>query len=186
MNVFDFDGTIYKGDSTFDFCCYCFKKHPSLVRFLPLQAWAFVRYGVKAIDKTQMKEMFYRFLGSVDAQAMLEDFWAAHKKNIFPWYPARQQADDVVISASPEFLLEPICRELGIKTLMASRVDPKTGKYTGVNCHGAEKVRRLEEQMGVTHIDQFYSDSQSDMPLARIADQAYLVDKHGNLLEWNV
>ena len=184
MNAFDFDGTIYSGDSTMDFCKYCYKKHPKLFLYLPMQGCAFLGYALKIIPKTRMKEIFYRFFKSIDAQAMLEDFWAIHKKNIFPWYPAQQQEDDIVISASPEFLLEPICKQLGIRTLMASRVNPKNGDYDGLNCHGEEKVRRLKEQTGVTHLDKFYSDSQADLPLAKIADEAYLIDKKGQIHHW--
>ena len=147
---------------------------------------AFARYSVGRIDKTQMKERLYRFLQSVDTQSMVEAFWATHKKNIYPWYPAQHRSDDIVISASPEFLLEPICKSLGIHTLMASRVDPRTGKYDGQNCHGEEKVRRLYEQTGVTHIDKFFSDSLHDLPLARIADEAYLVNRSGELRKWDV
>ena len=185
MNVFDFDGTIYSGDSTVDFCIFCYKKHPGLIRYLPLQGLAFLGYGLKILDKTAMKQKFYRFFRAVDVKSLLPEFWATHRQNIFPWYPAQQQEDDIVISASPEFLLEPICRELGIHTLMASPVDPETGVYHGFNCHGEEKVRRLKEQTGITHIDKFYSDSQSDLPLAKIADHAYLIDKQGRIHDWN-
>ena len=184
MNVFDFDGTLYHGDSTFDFCRFCLKKDPKLVKYSPTILAAFARYTVKRIDKTQMKEMFYRFLRDVDTEPMVEEFWQTHKQNIYPWYAALHEEDDIVISASPEFLLKPICQELGIHTLMASRVDPHTGEYTGINCHGQEKVRRLEELTGVTHVDRFYSDSQHDLPLARIAYEAFLVDRKGNLHKW--
>ena len=186
MNVFDFDGTLYHGDSTVDFCRFCLKKNPALVKYFPTIFSAFAQYTVKRLNKTQMKERFYRFLKDVDAEPMVEEFWQTHKKNIYPWYSARHQEDDIVISASPEFLLEPICRELGIHTLMASRVDPATGRYTGSNCHGEEKVRRLEQQTGVTQIDQFYSDSLHDLPLARIAHEAYLVNRRGQLKKWDV
>lgn len=186
MNVFDFDGTIYSGDSTVDFCIFCFQKHPGLIRYLPIQGLAGLGYALKLMDKTRMKEIFYRFMGAINTESLLEEFWETHKKNIFPWYPARQQPDDIVISASPEFLLRPICRDLGIQTLMASVVDPHTGKYSGINCHGKEKVRRLETQTGITHIDQFYSDSQSDRPLAEIADEAFLINKKGEILPWNL
>ena len=186
MNGFDFDGTIYSGDSTFDFCVFCYKKHPGLIRFLPMQGAAFLGYALKLIDKTRMKEIFYRFLRAIDAETLLPEFWETHRKNIFPWYPAQQQEDDILISASPEFLLEPICRELGIHTMMASRVDPRTGKYQGLNCHGKEKVRRLKQQTGITHLDKFYSDSQSDLPLAQIADEAFLIDKKGTIHNWKI
>ena len=81
------------------------------------------------------------------------------------------------------FLLKPICNRIGIKHLIASEVDPKTGMFTGENCRGQEKVRRLTEEYNVTHIDCFYSDSRSDLPLAKIADAAFLVEK-GVVKEW--
>ena len=165
MNIYDFDGTLYDGDSTFDFLKYSIKKHPSLIRF-------------------QAKERFYRIFTGYDAEGLLEEFWDCHQHKIFPWYADQQEETDIVISASPEFILNPICARLGIRTLMASRVDSKTGKYQGLNCWGDEKVRRLKEQTGISHCDKFFSDSHSDQPLANIADAAFLV-KNGKILPWN-
>ena len=185
MNIYDFDGTLYAGDSTVDFILYSLKKHPSLVRFLPGTGLAFALYALKRIDKTEMKQRFYRMLTGYDAEALLEEFWDAHQHKIFCWYPGKQQkADDIVISASPEFLLKPICQRLGIPHLMASRVDSKTGRYTGKNCWGPEKPIRLKEQLGITHCDNFYSDSYSDQPLAEIADHAFIVEKDGTITDW--
>ena len=73
MNIYDFDGTLYDGDSTFDFILYSLKKHPSLLRFLPSQGWAFALYAAKRISKTAMKERFYRMLTGYDAEALLEE-----------------------------------------------------------------------------------------------------------------
>lgn len=186
MNIYDFDGTLYSGDSTMDFLKFSIKKHPALIRFLPAMAAAAVRhYGFHSIDKTTMKETFYSIFTGYDAPALLEEFWDLHEKNIFPWYPGRRQReDDIVISASPEFLLEPICQRLSIRHLMASRVDSRTGKYTGLNCHGREKPLRLKEQLGITHCENFYSDAYSDQPLAEIADKAWIVNKDGSITPW--
>ena len=184
MNIYDFDGTIYGGDSTFDFLMYSIKKHPSLLRFLPIQGWAAAKYLAKRMEKTAMKEQFYRIFTGYDAEALLEEFWDKHQHKIYDWYPGQQEETDIVISASPEFILKPICARLGIKTLMASRVDSKTGKYEGLNCWGEEKVRRLKEQTGITHCSKFFSDSHSDTPLAKIADEAFLV-KDGKIIPWN-
>ena len=68
--------------------------------------------------------------------------------------------------------------------LMASRVDSKTGKYTGKNCWGPEKPIRLKDQMGIVSCDNFYSDSYSDQPLAEIADKAWIVEKDGRITDW--
>ena len=184
MNIYDFDGTLYDGDSTFDFLMFSIRKHPSLLRFLPIQGWAAVRYLTKQIEKTAMKEQFYKIFSGYDAEGLLEEFWDKHQHKIFHWYPSQQEETDIVISASPEFILKPICARLGIQTLMASRVDSKTGKYDGLNCWGEEKVRRLKEQTGITHCSKFFSDSHSDTPLAKIADEAFLV-KDGKIIPWN-
>ena len=71
----------------------------------------------------------------------------------------------------------------GIKNLIASRVDPKTCKYIGKNCHGKEKVRRFREKFGDVEIENFYSDSHSDDPMAEIAVHAYMI-KGESIEEW--
>ena len=88
------------------------------------------------------------------------------------------------MSASPRFLLEPVCAELGVRFLIASEVDPKTGVYSGVNCYGTEKVRRFYELFPDKTVDAFYSDSQSDRPLRDIALRAFLV-RGDRLLDWD-
>lgn len=185
MNVYDFDGTIYEGDSTIDFYLFALKRHPALVRYVPRQVAGTVRYALKKINKTQWKEVFYSFLRGIDSKALLADFWEQNRKKIFSWYLSQQQPQDIVISASPEFLLKPICDELGIRHLIASRVDPRTGSYTGENCRGQEKVLRLRQEFGQVQIQCFYSDSESDLPLAQMAEEAYLVKK-GNAIPWEI
>ena len=93
------------------------------------------------------------------------------------FYLKQKNYDDVIISASPTFLLEPICRRLNITYLIASKVDKHTGKYTGINCYGSEKVRRFKEIFPNQSIDNFYSDSLSDAPIAKLAKHAFLVSK---------
>ena len=183
MNVYDFDGTIYDGDSSVDFFLYALERKPSLLRYAPRQAWGFLLCGLKRISKTRLKEYYFSFLSGIDTEKLTEDFWNQKRHKIYKWYLDQQQPDDIIISASPEFLLQPICRRLGICHLIASEVDPETGMFAGENCRGQEKVQRLESEYNVNHIDTFYSDSLSDRPLAEIADKAFWVDK-GIIREW--
>lgn len=185
MNVYDFDGTIYEGDSTVDFFFFALKHKPSLVRYFPKQAMGFLLYTLKRIEKTELKERFFCFLRGIDAQKLTETFWEKKEHKIYKWYLEQQREDDIVISASPEFLVKPICNRLGIRYIIASKVDEQTGKFSGENCRGQEKVRRLAEEYQVTHIHKFYSDSHSDLPLAQIADEAYLV-KNGKTMTWGL
>ena len=95
----------------------------------------------------------------------------------------RQNVDDVIISASPTFLLEPICKRLHINYLIASEVDKYTGKYDGTNCYGVEKVKRFNKIFPNSSIDNFYSDSLSDTPLAKLSKHAFLVSNN-KIINW--
>jgi len=175
INVYDFDNTIYRGDSSFDFYRHCCSRYPRVRRdlFGVLQLAAALLLHRR--DKTRAKERFYRYLSfvpNVEKEVLL--FWEIHEQNIKPWYLEQKRADDLIISASPVFLLTPICDRLGVK-LIASRVEAQTGIYHGLNCHDEEKVRRLRKERPEVGIDKFYSDSLADAPLAKLAREAFLV-----------
>lgn len=141
---------------------------------LPYTVWSFLLYVLGKLDKTRFKERMYRFLKYVPIGAE-ECFWDEHIEKIKPWYREQHREDDVVISASPEFLVKPACERLGIKTVMATKVDRSSGKTDGLNCHDTEKVRRLYEWDKDAKINEFYSDSFADEPLAELADRAFMV-----------
>ena len=186
MNAYDFDKTIYDGDSTADFYLFCLKRHKQIIfKCSPSLLGATLRfYAAKKGTKTQFKEVMYRFLRYCDCKRDVHDFWEKNRKKIKRFYLEQKRPDDVIISASPVFLLRPICSELGIGTLIASNVDPETGIYSGENCHGEEKVRRFREIFGENAVvDEFYSDSHSDEPMAKTARKAFLV-KGESLTEW--
>ena len=181
MNVYDFDKTIYPVDSTAQFYLWCLRRYPGTWLTLPCTAWAFLLMGLRLRPKTRCKEIFYRFLRHVPPDAP-ERFWREHLQDVCPWYLDQRRKDDLVISASPEFLLLPAARALGFG-LMASPVDQATGRCLGENCHGAEKVRRFREKYGGAPVAGFWSDSRSDSPMAALADRAWLVTKDG-IVPW--
>lgn len=69
MNVYDFDNTIYRGDSTADFYLYCLKKHPKIISKFPKLFVAFTKfYILKKGSKTEFKEKMYDFLTCCDTE----------------------------------------------------------------------------------------------------------------------
>lgn len=172
MNVYDFDKTLYPGDSTVDFYLFCLKKKPSLLQFLPKQITGVVRYKFKKCDKTAMKQAFFCFLAGIDTPSMVEAFWRNNRR-LAPWY--QPEAEDVVISASPRFLIQPFCSAIGITHVIASEVDEKTGRFQSPNCRGEEKVLRFRTLFPVKTVDGFYSDSLSDTPMARLAEKPFFI-----------
>lgn len=185
MNVFDFDKTIYDGDSTFDFYRFSLLRHRKIFLRLPRVLYDFLLYKFGKTTKTEFKEKMYLFLTDIDdIDSEISVFWDKNIKKIKKFYKEIQKEDDLIISASPEFLVFPACERIGIKNMMASRVNKKTGVYTGVNCHGEEKVVRFLEGFPDEVIDDFYSDSYSDSPLARLATNKSYIVKKEKLKDW--
>jgi len=184
MNVYDFDQTIYEPDSSYSFFLHCLKYHTRpVLAVLPESFVLLIKQKRGKVETAVLKEQLFSFLpylSSVDAE--VERFWKTHRQNIGQWYLEQKRDDDIIISASPEFLLRPMAEELGVR-LIATPMDPYSGKIRGRNCHDREKVRRFRETFPDAHIDRFYSDSISDAPMAALADEAFLVRK-GKCIPW--
>ena len=175
INVYDFDKTIYDGDSSIDFYFYCLKNKPSIILLLPKQFIAFVLYKLKIRDKKYFKEMFFSFVKKINnIDKYINGFWKISIRKIKPWYISQKKHTDVIISASPEFLLLPIKKKLNISKIIASKVDVKTGNFLSNNCYGEEKVVRFKSEVN-KKIKSFYTDSYSDMPMMLLAQEKYLV-----------
>lgn len=185
MNVYDFDGTVYRGDSTVDFWLFCLLKKPALIKYSGKQLAALVLRLTGKIDTPEFKSRFLCFLSSVDGEDMAEKFADARFSGIEKFYLETKRPDDVIISASPEFLLKYFVRKLGAGTLIATLVDPGTGRLTGPNCKGEEKVKRFLEKYPDGRIEGFFSDSESDLPMARLAERAFRVKK-GKVTPWKI
>lgn len=176
VNVYDWDKTIFPVDSTVAFYRFCLRHYPGVLRAAPGALALLPGYLAGRVSKTRIKERFYGFLREVpEIDAALERFWDENFARVQPWYLAQRREDDIIISASPEFLVGIPAERLGVR-LLASRVDRHTGATEGENCHGEEKVARLRAAFPGVEIAEFYSDSLSDTPLARLAQRAWLVD----------
>lgn len=175
MRGFDFDGTLYRGDSTFDFYLFTLRKRSRCARVLPNQLMGIWLFAMKRIDREEFKARFYSFLRYVDdVPGLVEAFWRRHAYKVNEPILRKAVTGDLVISASPSFLLGPFCEHKGL-SLIASEVDMTTGALIGPNCRGGEKVRRFREQYGDLILDEFYTDSLVDAPMAACARRSYLV-----------
>ncbi len=185
VNVYDFDETIYEGDSSRDFYFYCLFNYPKLWLLQPIIGFYGLLFLMKLMPKTQFKEKVFSFLNWIpDVDNAINQFWNTHIKNIKDFYKQIKRDDDIIISASPEFLVKPAMDYLDVPSLLGSRIDKNTGKYTGLNCYGSEKVNRLNQSFPNVQIAEFYSDSKSDEPLAELAERAYIV-KGTQILDWD-
>jgi len=97
----------------------------------------------------------------------------------------RQQGDLLmVITSTNRFIVEPICRRLGIGELLATELEVDQGRYTGkvagTPTYREGKVARLREWLDSRDDtlagSYFYSDSINDLPLLEEVDNPVAVD----------
>ena len=185
MNVYDFDGTIYYPDCSVNFAFWCMNRHPRLwLTFFPKALAALLQYKKGKITRTLMMRRFFSFLKDVDDfDTQIERFWDKHEKNISAWYLAQKKPDDLIISATPSCILSPIARRLGVH-FAATEYDRECGVFLDNLMYAKGKSRYMIDQ-GFPLIDNFYSDSLADTPIALCAEKAHLVtEKAQKVTDW--
>lgn len=181
MIVYDFDKTIFLGESSTAFYRFCIPRHPLILLWLPVAGFFALGKLLRICDMTRLKEAFHGYLRIMpDTESLVERFWDRMQERIAPWLPEKLPKGGLVISASPEFLIAGLCRRLGLE-YMGTRMDIRTGRIDGRNCRDAEKPVRFRQRYPDAEISEFYSDSLSDTPMAQLARSAYLVS--GNRLK---
>ena len=179
LYLYDFDDTIYDGNSVVDFFLFCYRKKLFKTSHFFRVTIMFIQYKIKYLSLEETKEYIFNFLEKVpNIDELVKEFWVTHEKNIKDFYLVKNHNDDVIISASPKFLLEPICKKLQVKKLIASDVDKKTGKYNKPTCRGEEKVKELKKCYPKARILEMYSDAIIDKPLLELAEKSYYVKKN--------
>lgn len=175
MKAYDFDKTILKGNSICRFFLYCLVRFPYLLLFLPIQGVTCLLYFCKLISKDKQLQILESFIAFVPKkQKTLCKFWDKNFKHVQSWYLQQRESDDLIISASPLFVVQEACRRLGVQCI-ASDYDVNAAKLNGRHCYGYEKVVQYKAMFGDKVVDEFYSDSLSDLPMLKLAKKGYLV-----------
>ena len=179
-DVYDFDGTIYDGDSGIDIFLFALKTHPKIWRRVPKIIWYALLYFLKIVKKEKFKSVVFAFITDVgNIDKFVRQFWKSHTKKIKQfWLDKKDHSRDIIISASCLFWLKPLIKKYKIHGLIATEVDIKTGEIIGNNCHGKEKVSLFYSEYPKDIIDNMYTDSIHDLPLIKEAKQGYLVKKN--------
>lgn len=190
--IYDFDGTLYGGETISDFYFFCAKRNWFLLLLLPYFVILYILKKYKLISLKTFKEKCFIFLGKKISQKKVYKFWGKRKKKIYPWVRKELERDKkrgyyiICISATPEFLIKGIVlKYLQIDYLIGTRLSTEDNrKIIGENCKGEEKVKRLEEWLEKRDIKEYeivkmVSDSMADKPLYDIAKYKFAVSPRG-------
>lgn len=180
MRVFDFDNTIYDGESIMDIFLYFLKKDTkTIIRFAPQFIKDFIRYK---LDKITIAEAMANYGKSFkeycekadDIYSDFEKFWDKNQHKIKSFYFDIQDENDIVVSGCPYCLLKIICDRIGIKHYIGSDVDPLKGEINRI-CYKDKKIDAFREVYGDATIDEFYTDSMADKPMMDISQNVFMV-----------
>ena len=185
MNIYDFDDTIFDGDSSVYFIKYSLVRHPFLVILSLFKTIIpFIKYKRKKTDFGNVKAVLFSFVTKIkEIDTYMDNFVLKYQDNIKPYYLELHKSNDVIISASFRFIVEPLCKKMDINNVIATEYDVKTGKLIGKNCKSEEKIRRFNELYKDVIVDNAYSDSLTDIPMFERAKKGYIV-KGYDLIEY--
>lgn len=184
LALFDFDGTITYRDSFLLFLCHLNRRRVifTILTHVP----QIILYKLGKYPTQQLKETFLKRLLRGTSLNELDKTAERYCREVLPtiirsgvwdrldWH--RQRGDTIaIVTASPTFMLAPWCRNEEVDLIGTEvETDPLgrvTGKISGKNCIGEEKVRRINQRYDIATYDTLfaYGDTASDRPMLRMA-----------------
>lgn len=188
LALFDFDGTLTKTDAFIRFLS--FSHGP--IRFCLLMILAspvLFLYKANIISNARAKEklfsLFYKGMDIAVFNRYVDRFIEQKLPGMLRieaierlnWHLA-QKHEVVVVSANFDLLIEKWCKQRNIPflcTCLDVKDNKLTGKFSGKNCYGAEKVNRIKLLYQLEQFDEIfaYGDSKGDLAMLEIAHRKY-------------
>lgn len=182
LALFDFDGTMVRGDSIVAYVGFARKKRVlSFSSYLKTWGTALL-YAVGKISAEESKTRALAFLQKLSPEERDELDRAFVEENLLlRVYPQAKSCLDkhrqegkttLLVTASTENYMRYVSEALGFDGLLASPID-EHGRVQG-NCKGEEKVTRIHKWLASKSISPdfeasfAYGDSKSDLPMLRL------------------
>ena len=188
--AFDFDGTLSAGESSIEFVKYCMARNPHTWLYLPLMAVAGVVRWVRPAG-LWWRHAMRRFMTADMVKKYAPEFVKKYKMERFGWAAERVAAERaagrkvLLISAGPDYLIEPLTRDMKFDAVLCSRMDAARPWKIDFLCWGPAKVVAMDEwarkHKYIPRLVRAYSDSRSDLPMMEIADEQVWIDKKTGL-----
>ena len=159
MKAFDFDNTIYRGESSIDLAVYMIRNNKKIILYLPMIFTNLVKYKLCMIGREEMETILNDFCQAVmedkdEVPRIIERFWQTHAHKLNERILKLIGPEDIIITAGPDVLINGIRDRLHTDHIISSEVDLNSGRFT-----------------------YFYTDSYNDRALMEISDRVYLVKK---------
>ena len=210
---FDLDGTITQRDTYKEMLVFGLIKRPWRAFLVFLSVYDFILHKLGKRTNTYVKQkLLQRIFGGLNRHGLVA--MSRSYAHFLLKYGVKKQAlaalqkhaengtRIVLVSASFDFYVNEIAKLLPIDDVICTKAEFKndqlTGFLDGENCHGAQKIVRINESINLDDYNEVfsYSDHHSDVPLLTLATTSYAVcptaklKAHmkkidGNILMWN-
>ena len=185
---FDFDGTITTKDTLLEII----KFQKGLIRFYIgffLYAPVLIAFKLKIISNSWAKQLVLQFFFKnnrfADFQSRCNSFVDTVLPELIRPKALKEikklreiDAEVVIVSASAGNWIRNWTDSLGLKlisTILECKDEVITGKIEGRNCHGEEKVKRIQAVYDLSQYDEIYcyGDSSGDKPMLSLANISF-------------
>jgi phosphatidylglycerophosphatase C len=188
LALFDFDGTITSKDTLFLFIRFVVGDFYFIIGILILFPYI-LAYLFNLLPNYKLKEKlliyFFKDINEQDFKSIAKKFsLLTIDKILLPkaidrilWHK-NQGHKIIIVTASIDYWVAPWCNKFGLD-LIASKLEINngmiTGKLSGKNCYGIEKVKRIKENVDLSKFSYIYSygNSKGDLQMFDIANESY-------------
>lgn len=179
MNVYDFDNTIYRGESGVDLFFFYLKKDPKLLMKIPWGLKLIIKYKTGKMTLQQVLDTYSDLIVAYGSQLEHFDedmikFWDKHEHKIKPFYLEQRKEDDIILTACPDIVIGEICKRLNIKNYIATETEEGTRRLIRF-CFRENKVKAFKEKHPDAVINNFYTDSHNDKFMMEHARNVFFV-----------
>lgn len=189
LALFDFDGTLYQGDSFTRFIFYAHSKRHIFkhgLKILPwIQAYYLNLYPANAM-RPKLFEAIFSQTPVDELQPIAEDYAQRLISRLNPslhqqLLQHQAQGDDVVlVSASVDLYLIEVCKLLNIDLICTETEcinHTITGRYTTPDCSELQKSIRIRTRYSLESYQHIYAygNSKEDLDMLKLADFPHMV-----------
>lgn len=195
LALFDFDGTLCKKDSFTGFIFYALSKRHIVKQGLKLLPWIQAYYLNVYPAHAMRPKLFYGMFKDTDyaeIQKIAEEYAQHLIQELDPKFMQQLQLhqalrhDVVLVSASIDLYLKPLCQLLGIDLICTEtevRESRLTGHYQSADCSRMEKKKRISLQYPIAEYASIYAygNSEEDLEMFSLAQYTYMVGRDQKL-----
>ena len=193
--LFDLDGTLIAWDCQLLFRHFVIRREPWRIIFLPVFLAFLPLAGL--LEAAGMKRVFLSYLWRINRETLAEysrEFAVSLMPAIYP--ELREKLENqraaghflILASASPEFYVAEIGRELGFHLTLGTPVELGPFFPDLENNKGERKVERLRESLPSSYFENSklrhchgYTDSCADLPMLTLCDSVTVVNPSSQL-----